>query len=474
MLSYATTPQEVFPSGPHFSKTGKSRSATVYIGGKPPYRDGPIIFPAGRHRRNIIAIAVLARSLSPCSACLSVIGVIDMRPSSVSYQLAAFLIAAARRNTPLSLPSATIPTATLYFIKTFKSSLAMSHNILITGASGYLGGTLLNRLGEANLPPYGKLFALIRTDDQAEKAKKLYGAEPLRFDAYNEDAVLEALRSHHITVVYHLIDPRTEVSQLAFIKALGEVKKQTGSEVHFLHTTGAKIFSSHADAPTDRPLLDTDPELYHIQKSQKPSNEFFQAAVATNNLVIEQAEVHGVQAYIFAPCIVYGQGEGFGNVISIQTVAVVRAAKGAGRVYRTDQGQPTWPVCHVYDNTTLYISLLRAILNGAKPDHGRNGYYLASSGSVVWDDLYSAIAKSLKQRGVIGDDTVATADKAALEEMGKALGCPASFVPIMVGGKCTFVAERANKKLGWQAKYSPEHVLENADAEVELILKNLK
>lgn len=42
-------------------------------------------------------------------------------------------------------------------------------------------------------------------------------------------------------------------------------------------TTGAKLFSSHAGAPTDRLLLDTEPDLYSIQKAQKaallPVNE---------------------------------------------------------------------------------------------------------------------------------------------------------------------------------------------------------
>jgi len=45
------------------------------------------------------------------------------------------------------------------------------------------------------------------------------------------------------------------------------------------------------------------------------------------------AEKYGVRSYIFIPCIVYGEGKGFGNKISIQTTAVVKAAKGAGAVY---------------------------------------------------------------------------------------------------------------------------------------------
>jgi hypothetical protein len=56
-------------------------------------------------------------------------------------------------------------------------------------------------------------------------------------------------------------------------------------------------------------------------------------AVKTNNTIIETAESYGVRSYIFIPCIVYGEGEGFGNRISIQTTAVVRAAKNVGTVY---------------------------------------------------------------------------------------------------------------------------------------------
>lgn len=39
-------------------------------------------------------------------------------------------------------------------------------------------------------------------------------------------------------------------------------------------------------------------------------------------------------------CSADGKGEGFGNVISIQTVAIVRAAYGTGRVYSVDDGKP--------------------------------------------------------------------------------------------------------------------------------------
>lgn len=39
--------------------------------------------------------------------------------------------------------------------------------------------------------------------------------------------------------------------------------------------------------------------------------------------------------------------------------------------------------------------------------------------------------------------------------------------------RCTFQADRG-ASIGWKPKYAPEHIIEVADAEVELVLKHLK
>ncbi|KAJ4348787.1 uncharacterized protein N0V89_010165 [Didymosphaeria variabile] len=348
----------------------------------------------------------------------------------------------------------------------------MSRNILLTGASGYLGGTFLELLKNANLPAY-KIYAVVRSDKQAEAVKQYLNVEPITVDLSNTDAVSSAIIDHNITIVYHLHNPLDNTTP-AWIKALATVKQKTAQDVHFLFTTGAKLFSSHAGAPT-RPFSDTDPSLFAIQKAQpeKAPIDAMGMGVSCNNLVISTAQELGVKSYIFAPCIVYGAGLGFGNKISIQTVAVVKAAVKTRKVYKVDEGRPTWPVCHVEDNSTLYIEILRGMLEGRDIGSGEEGYFLASPGSMAWDDIYAAMGKALKKRGVVDDETVVEADGTALEKMGEGMECPAEFVPMQVGGLCTLTAEHG-KKIGWKPKYAPEHIVEAADAEVALILEHLE
>lgn len=83
----------------------------------------------------------------------------------------------------------------------------------------------------------------------------------------------------------------------------------------------------------------------------------------------------------------------------------------------------------------MYLEILGKILGGEDPGHGKQGYFLASPGSVVWDDLYEAIATAMAKRGLVSDESIAPADGETLKRMGDALGFPAEFVPMMVGGR---------------------------------------
>lgn len=75
---------------------------------------------------------------------------------------------------------------------------------------------------------------------------------------------------------------------------------------------------------------------------------FYTQPAKTNTAVIDTAEDNGVRSYIFIPSIVYGEGEGFGNRISIQDVAIVKAAQGVRHVYKFDNNDPVLcPIFHI-------------------------------------------------------------------------------------------------------------------------------
>ena len=166
-----------------------------------------------------------------------------------------------------------------------KVNFKMAPNILITGGSGYLGGSLLTQLQTVrDLPPHGNIYALTRTPEQAEKTKKFYNAIPLELNLDDQDNITRTLLASEISVVFLLIDARASTYAIRFIRALGIVQKKLGVQTHFLQTSGAKMFSSHAGAPTDPPLSDADERLYDIQKNLRPPHESMQVVRQSNYL----------------------------------------------------------------------------------------------------------------------------------------------------------------------------------------------
>lgn len=81
-----------------------------------------------------------------------------------------------------------------------------------------------------------------------------------------------------------------------------------------------------------------------------------------------------------------------------------------------------WPVCHISDTVSLYSHILTKILNEEDPPHGKNGYYLASTGTVAWEKLYAAVASALFAKGIIADEKLRSIDQGAIDRMVTALG----------------------------------------------------
>ncbi|KAF9462316.1 NAD-P-binding protein [Collybia nuda] len=341
--------------------------------------------------------------------------------------------------------------------------------LLLTGASGYIAGALLNDV--IQLPDL-IVFALVRTPQQAEKVTSL-GVTPLQFDMSDGHAVEEVLVKYSITVVIQSADAFNFAPGKAFINGLKAVKNKLGKEVHYIHTSGAKLFSSHVGI--HQLLNDADDDVYSIEKSHESPHEVLQTAVNTNISINDLADSLDVRSYILVPPMVYGPGTGFGNKISIQYVAIIRMGRDLGEVFQVADDTSTWPLVHLLDLTSLYMTLLKAIISSSQdlPPYGKvHGYYFAENGTFSWKLLSQAISDQLASRGLIKatyPPSIRRPTEEDLVNIGRALGDPPSFVPVSVGGQCALRGDNG-RRLGWSPKFGVEHLMSTVQEEVEFVL----
>ena len=109
----------------------------------------------------------------------------------------------------------------------------------------------------------------MRNDDEVANAKSRYNATPLTLDLEDQSAVTATLLEKQISAVFFLISAFNADAQVKFIEALAAVKGQHSVQTYFLHTTGAKLFSSFTGHPTDRVLSDAEEGFYGIEKTAR-------------------------------------------------------------------------------------------------------------------------------------------------------------------------------------------------------------
>ncbi|KAJ7739679.1 NAD-P-binding protein [Mycena maculata] len=349
--------------------------------------------------------------------------------------------------------------------------------IFLTGASGYIGGVLLTHI--LGLPSV-EVYALVRTPEQTEKVTSL-GAHPVQFDLnIDQEQIAKAVVGNAVTIVVHTADAMNFEPAQMFIQALAKVKQQTGQQVHLIHTSGAKLFSTHAGIPSENVINDTqDVDVYTVEKTFKSPHELRDRARCTNLSVIDLSESLDVRSYILVPPMVYGPGEGFGNKISIQFVAIVRIGAALQYLPQIPADDETWALCHLQDLISLYMVLLKSITANSNPPSGKQGYYFAENGIFSWKVLYGDIASRLASLGYLkgphteGQITLAKVTEEDIQRAGEVLGVPPAFVPVSVAGKCAIRGDNG-RKLGWQPKFGVEHLMSVVAEEVNFIIKEDK
>lgn len=284
-------------------------------------------------------------------------------------------------------------------------------NIFMTGAGGFIGGSIAAQLLAAG----HQIRGLVRSSERAALLRDrgiqpvlgdLDNSEVLAREARQADGVINTANADHL--------PSLEV----MLNAL------EGSGKLLMHTSGSSVVGDDARGNyLSETIFDEDTPFVVAPAKQ--------ARHALDNMVLATAG-RGVRTVVICPTLVYGKG-GL-NPHSIQVPFLLEQAKAHGAVRLVGKGLNCWSTVHIDDLAQLYV------LAAEKAPPG--SFYFAENGEVSFAAIGAAIGARL---GFSGIESV-SAESAATE-----WGHGRAFYTF--GSNSRVRAVRARRELGW----NPQH-----------------
>ena len=273
----------------------------------------------------------------------------------------------------------------------------MSMKILLTGGTGYIGSTVLNRLIAAGQ----NVTAVVRSEKSSLQVQDA-GATGVIGDLYDAAWLASELTLHDAAIhtAAHDSGPASDLDDAvidAVVKAFG------GTDKPYLHTGGIWTYGNNPSIDETSPIEPAAISEWRTEREARVLNS-------------------GVKATVIVPGIVYGRGEGVPNVI----VQAPRDADGA--LTLVGSGDQHWTTVHVDDVADLYVLAL---------DHAKGGEtYIAANGQ---NPTVRELAEAVSER------VVTESDDASRERLGAGLADALLLDQRASGAK-------ARRDLGWTPK----------------------
>jgi nucleoside-diphosphate-sugar epimerase len=185
----------------------------------------------------------------------------------------------------------------------------MQMKVFITGATGFIGGSIAHRLMQNG----HQLTGLVRSKEKSAELLKL-GIGPVLGTLDDREVITKAARSADAVVNAADSDHRGVVETL--------VGALQGSNKALLHIGGSSIVADYAAGEPSEHVFDE--RIYEEGSTFTPVAELA-ARVAIDHLVLDAAK-RQIRSAVICPCLIYGTGKGL-HADSIQVPLLIAMAK---------------------------------------------------------------------------------------------------------------------------------------------------
>lgn len=259
--------------------------------------------------------------------------------------------------------------------------------IFVTGATGYIGGSVAERL----IASGHQVVGLVRSAESIPLLKdrgiesalgNLDDPEIITNAAQEADAVIHAASADH---------PGAVVTLIAALERSGKT---------LICTTGSGLVADSADGEYAGSVVYTEDTYFEPVPFRRPR-------VAMNRLVREAAIDKGIRSVVICPSMIYGKGRGL-QPNSDQLPKLIALSKQVGAGVYFGKGLNRYSNVHIDDLVDLYLLALEKAPGGS--------FFFAENGDASFKEIAEMISRSLG----LGGKTVSVSVEDVVRQYGDA------------------------------------------------------
>ncbi|KAA8650812.1 hypothetical protein EYZ11_006200 [Aspergillus tanneri] len=317
--------------------------------------------------------------------------------------------------------------------------MASTARIFLTGASGYIGGDVLQALRSAH-PEYN-LTVLLRDDAKVAVISKSYpdvrvvlgdldSTSLIEEEARQADIIVHAASSSHIKSVEAI--------------ARGLARRDGSSPGYWIQVSGASALSI-SDIVNSTYGQGTDKVFSDVDGANEVRDIIHQNAAkrAIDNFLLNLA---GPKTALVLPPIIYGQGRGVIKQRSVQIPELARVAIQTRTAVQVGKGENTWSNVHISDITDIFVKLIEKAVQAEDGNlWNKNGIYFAGNAMVSFKRISQLVAEAVHNLGLADSTSVKELDHDEADRLSAHAG-------ILWGTNAQQNSQRARQVLGWSPK----------------------